>query len=238
MKFFKRLFKISEAEAHAALNSIEDPIHMSEQGIRDLQDDLSKAMEALAKVKAIVIRYKSDAENYADKAKNYENKALLLLQNAENGQLDANEAERLATEALVKKQEMEANSINCLEEKQKNELQVENLQKNTQKMKATISKWENELRTLRARHQVSEATKNINKQLAAIDSQSTVAMLERMRERVLNQEALSEAYADINNEYKSIDEEIDNAINLKKVTAQTELLKLKERIKENNENKV
>jgi len=160
------------------------------------------------------------------------------LQNAENGQLDANEAERLATEALVKKQEMEANSINCLEEKQKNELQVENLQKNTQKMKATISKWENELRTLRARHQVSEATKNINKQLAAIDSQSTVAMLERMRERVLNQEALSEAYADINNEYKSIDEEIDNAINLKKVTAQTELLKLKERIKENNENKV
>ena len=103
MKFIKRLFKIGEAEANAALNAIEDPINMSEQGIRDLHDDLSKAMEALAKVKSIVIRSKADAENYAEKAKNYENKAILLLKKSNEGNLDADEAARLATEALVKK---------------------------------------------------------------------------------------------------------------------------------------
>ena len=236
MKFIKRLFKIGEAEANAALNSIEDPINMSEQGIRDLHDDLSKAMEALAKVKSIVIRSKSDAENYAEKAKSYENKAILLLEKANDGNLDITEADRLATEALVKKQEMEANYKISLEEQHKNEIHAENLQKNINRMKSTISKWENELRTLKARHQVSEATKNINKQLAAIDSQSTVAMLERMKDRVLNQEALSEAYFEISNQSRTIDEEIDKALDNERFTAKESLLILKEKLSGKNEN--
>ena len=227
MKFIKRLFKIGEAEANAALNAIEDPINMSEQGIRDLHDDLSKAMEALAKVKSIVIRSKADAENYAEKATNYENKAILLLKKSNEGNLDADEADRLATEALVKKQELEANYKMSKEE---------NLQKNINRMKSTVSKWENELRTLKARHQVSEATKNINKQLAAIDSQSTVAMLERMKDRVLNQEALSEAYFEMSNQSKSIDEEIDKALDNERFTAKESLLILKEKISGKNEN--
>ena len=151
MKFIKRLFKIGEAEANAALNAIEDPINMSEQGIRDLHDDLSKAMEALAKVKSIVIRSKADAENYAEKAKNYENKAILLLKKSNEGNLDADEADRLATEALVKKQELEANYKMSKEEQLKNEIHADNLQKNINRMKSTVSKWENELRTLKAR---------------------------------------------------------------------------------------
>ena len=122
------------------------------------------------------------------------------------------------------------------EEQLKNEIHAENLQKNINRMKSTVSKWENELRTLKARHQVSEATKNINKQLAAIDSQSTVAMLERMKDRVLNQEALSEAYFEMSNQSKSIDEEIDKALDNERFTAKESLLILKEKISGKNEN--
>ena len=150
--------------------------------------------------------------------------------------MDADEADRLATEALVKKQELEANYKMSKEEQLKNEIHAENLQKNINRMKSTVSKWENELRTLKARHQVSEATKNINKQLAAIDSQSTVAMLERMKDRVLNQEALSEAYFEMSNQSKSIDEEIDKALDNERFTAKESLLILKEKISGKNEN--
>jgi phage shock protein A len=37
MNVFKRLFKVGEAEAHSALDKLEDPIKMTEQGIRDLK---------------------------------------------------------------------------------------------------------------------------------------------------------------------------------------------------------
>ncbi len=52
MNIFKRLFKIGQSEANAAIDNMEDPIKLTEQGIRDLKDDLSKNLESLAQVKA------------------------------------------------------------------------------------------------------------------------------------------------------------------------------------------
>ena len=59
-------------------------------------------------------------------------------------------------------------------------------------MRSQISKYENELKTLKARVKVSSATKNINKQMSQIDSSGTVAMLEKMKEKVSQEEALAE----------------------------------------------
>ena len=55
---------------------------------------------------------------------------------------------------------------------------------NIKKLKSNIKKFEVELKTLRARAKVSSATKKINQQMAGVDSSSTVAMLERMKEKV------------------------------------------------------
>jgi len=80
------------------------------------------------------------------------------------------------------------------------------------RLRANISKWENEAKTLRARAKVSQATKTVNKQLANIDADGTVAMLERMKDKVEQDEALAESYADIAFENQSIDEEIDSVL--------------------------
>lgn len=69
MNIFKRLFKIGEAEANSALDKMEDPIKLTEQGIRDLKLDLDKNLEALARVKALAIRAKNDQEEFLDKKK-------------------------------------------------------------------------------------------------------------------------------------------------------------------------
>ncbi len=63
MSLFKRLFRVSQAEAHAIVDKFEDPIKMTEQGIRDLKSDLQKAMTSLAHVKAIAIRHKKDGDD-------------------------------------------------------------------------------------------------------------------------------------------------------------------------------
>jgi phage shock protein A len=212
MNILQRLFKIGQSEAHAAVNQLEDPIKLTEQGLRDLRQDLDKALQGLAEIKAMVIRARNEGEGFRTKASEYENKAVLLLQRAHKGDLDHTEADRLATEALLKKAENESHATRSAQEQTKVEQSAAQLDQSVQTLKRTISQWDNELETLKARVTVSAATATINKQLAQLDSSGTVALLERMKEKVAVQEALGEAYGEIAQESKSIDAEIDKAI--------------------------
>ena len=212
MNFFKRLFKIGQAEAHNALDKLEDPIKLTEQGIRDLKQDLNKSLQAVAEVKALAIRARNDVETYTEKSEDYERKAMLLLQKAQKGDLDVAEAERLATEALARKEEQTVLLNQAQSNKANFEGKVAQLNKNVQTIKSNISKWENELKTLKARVKVSEATKNLNKQMANLDSTGTVSMLEKMKDKVAQEEALAESYGEMANESKSLDDDIDAAI--------------------------
>ena len=212
MNIFRRLFKIGKAGAHSAVDKLEDPIKMTEQGIRDLKEDLDKAVQALAEVKALAIRARNDVESETEKAKDYENKAMMLLQQAQKGELDPAEADRLATNALVKKEECVAQVARAKQDQEKFENHANTMDSNIKRLKSQISHYENELKTLKARVKVSSATKNINKQMADIDSSSTVSMLERMKEKVAQEEALAESYGELAKESRSIDDEIDKAL--------------------------
>lgn len=212
MNFLKRLFKIGQAETHSAIDKLEDPIKLTEQGIRDMKENLSKSLQALAEVKAMAIRARNDNETYSDNATDYQEKAMLLLQRAEKGELESAEADRLATEALMKKAENSKMAETSLTEKDRFEKSVVQLEGNVKTIKTNIGKWEAELKTLKARVKVSNATKSLNKQLAQIDSTDTVSLLERMKEKVAQEEALAESYGEIANESRSIDEDIDKAL--------------------------
>ena len=45
---FTRLFRVFQAEANATMSRLEDPVKLSEQGLRDLKSSLSEAMISLA----------------------------------------------------------------------------------------------------------------------------------------------------------------------------------------------
>src|SRR4029450_8434991 len=104
MGIFSRLFKVGQSEAHAIVDRLEDPIKISEQGIRDLRNDLQHAMTGLAEVKGVSIRLTKEADDAKRQADEYERKAVLLLQRFKDGQLDQGQADRLATEALNQKE--------------------------------------------------------------------------------------------------------------------------------------
>ncbi len=212
MGIFKRIFKIGEAEAHSLVDKLENPIKMTEQAIRDLKGDLENSIKALAEVKALAIRSKNETEMHRNKAKEYENKAIALLQKAQAGQMEAAEADRLAQSSLEKKEEHTRSLSVSFENQKKYDASVAKLETQIKRLKSNISKWENEAKILKARAKVSSATKNVNKQLAGIDSSSTIAMLERMKEKVEKEESLSESYAEIAEENTSVDEEIELAL--------------------------
>lgn len=231
MNIFKRLFKIGKAEIHSVIDSFEDPINMTEEGIREMKEQLSESIESLAQLKAIAIRKKNEAQAEDQSAKDYYNKAVMIIQKAENSEIDTAEADRLAKEALKKQGIAHENSQKLDKEYQKLHNDSEKMQGNINTLKSNISKWENELKTLKARVQVSEATKDINKKMTFIETGSTVSMLEKLKERAEQQEALAESYNDISNASKTADEEIDSFVNNADRQAEDALKRIKETLK-------
>lgn len=231
MNIFKRLFRIGKAEIHSAIDGFEDPIKLTEQGIRDMKDQLAKSIEAMAQLKALSIRKKNESETEEQTAKDYYNKAVMLVQKAEKGEIDSAEADRLAKEALKKQAASQENAVVLKKEHEKLQGECEKMQGNINNLKSNISKWENELKTLNARVQVSEATRDINQKMTQIDTNSTVSMLEKLKERVVQQESLAEAYLDISKAGKTVDEEIDAIVKNNDLEAEGALQKLKESLK-------
>lgn len=231
MSLFKRIFRVGQAEAHAVIDKLEDPIRMTEQGIRELKKDLQGAMTSLAEVKSIALRTRREADNNKKLAGDYERKAMALLQKMQAGDLDGADAERLATEALNKKEQATSDAIRTSEDAGKHEQMANQLQTNVNKIKSTITTYENDLGTLKARAKTAAATRKINQQISNIDSSGTLNMLEKMKARVEEDETLAIAYADMANEGKSVDDEIDAALEGgKTVPASVHLLELKQKM--------
>lgn len=213
MGVFNRLFKMGQAEAHSIVDKLENPIKLTEQGIRDLKKNLDQSLQAFAEVKALAIRSKREINENVNQSKNYEQKAMLILKKAQDGGLDASEADRLAGEALSRKTDADSNAERTKGDLQKLEANVKQLDSSIKGLKSKITHYENELKTLKARAKVSEATKKINKSMSGIDSGSTISMLEKMKDKVARDEELAQAYGEMADSNKSLDDELDSVLN-------------------------
>ena len=209
---FSRVLRLGKSEAHAVMDKFEDPIKMTEQGIRELKKDLEESMKSLAQVKGIVIRMKNDAENKKKLAADYESKAMALLQKAQQGSLDMAEAERLATDVLGRKETASQEALRLSKELTNQESMALQLQNNVEKLRTTVQRYENDLITLRARAKTAAATRKLNAQIARVDSDGTIVMLEKMRNKVEEDESLAQAYGEIADSGQSIDDQITKAL--------------------------
>ena len=105
------------------------------------------------------------------------------------------------------------------------------LQANVNKIKSTITTYENDLVTLKARAKTASATKKINAQLSRIDSSGTIAMLEKMKTKLEEDESLAAAYGEMAAVETSVDDEINLALASGQNTpASQSLLELKRKL--------
>jgi len=230
MNIFKRLFRIGQAEIHAAIDKMEDPVKMTEQGLRELRVDIAKATEAYAQVKAVAIRTKNEKESAIKEATTYGEKALLILQKSQKQELDISKAEELAREALSLKRKYTEEAIRLDQQAEMHEQTSIEMFGNVQILEENLNKWERELKTIKARVKVSDATKLVNKQLAQIDSNNTLGMLERMKGKVEDQEALAMAYGEIAKSKVDAKSAIDNYLNNNSITIDFEIEEIKKNL--------
>ena len=221
---FQRIFKVTQSEAHASMDKFEDPIKMSEQGVRDLKKSLQTSMVSLAQVKSLAIRLQKETDDHKKRAADYERKAMLLLKRMQGGEIEGAEAERLATEALSKKEEALQSATTVAGEHQAQQRMADQLQTKVEELKRQISKYENEVVTLRARARTASSMRKINQQLAGADASGTVAMLEKMKNKVQEEESLAEAYGQLSDVGGPIDQDIDKALALPSPAATSDSL--------------
>ena len=228
--FFTRLFGVAKSEGHALIDKLEDPIKMTEQGLRDLRKDLELSMRSLAQVKAECIRMQRDADDQRRAAEDCERKAKLLLTRMKDGELAADKAETLAAEALnMQKESLErCNTLETQHATQKRA--AEQLQSKVNKLHQTIRKYENELLTLKARARTAQSMRKINQQLAGVDSSSTISMLEKMKTRVVEEESLAEAYGEVGASVTTVEQEIDDTLRGSAATSSASLADLKKKM--------
>ena len=222
ISIFKRLLKIGQAEIHALVDRMEDPIHLIEQGNRDLKEELATYTERLARAKASKIRLENRAAQNRDKAKVMEEKARAALQKGDTGELGADDANRLAKEALLQKLEAQAEQKDLEQEIERQKEEVEKIAQQLEILRHNISKWEKELTILKAKHTVTQASELVNRHIATMDTGGTIEMLERMKMKTANSEDLARAYAEIaaqnanigiekiKNQEKAIEEELES----------------------------
>ncbi len=230
MNIFKRIFRIGQAEIHAAVEKMEDPIKMTEQGLRELRDDLAEATEAYAKVKALAIRTENEQADCAKESAAYAEKAVLIMQKAQNGDITLEKGEQLAREALSLRRKYATDAEELGKQATTHHQSSKEMLKNIEILKENLVKWEKELKTLRARVKVSKATQQVNKQLAQMDNNGTIAMLERMKEKVEDQEALAKAYGEIAQEKNDLKEELNSLLNDDSLSIEKDLDAIKEKL--------
>ena len=112
-------------------------------------------------------------------------------------------------------------------------------------LREQIENWENEIKTLKARHKVAVTSKKMSQQITSLSGSNAQTMLENMKEKVAKEESLASAYEEMTAIETDIDKEINAAIGgdysedvqkslleLKKQIAPTYLIEQKENVEE------
>ena len=124
--------------AHSGMDKFEDPIKMSEQGVRDLKKNLQASMVSLAQVKSLAIRLQKETDDHKKRGADYERKAMLLLKRMQGGDMEGTETERLATQALSKKEEALQSAATASEQQQAQQRMADQLQTKVEELKRQI----------------------------------------------------------------------------------------------------
>lgn len=230
MSVFKRLYDISRSEFISVDEDFGIPIRDTEEAINHLQIDIDDLVAEYAEVKALHISSKKRAIALREKALEYERKAILFVKKEQEGSLSVIESERLAKQALELMGETLEGARIVEKEARNLSLQVEKMGTLIHKAKNDLGLEYNGLYTMKSRVRLDEANRGFDRVHEKYDTDETIAMLERMKEKVELQEKLSGNYKGLDDDYDALDAEIDKVLLNDKVKTTDALNELKKQM--------
>lgn len=188
MGLFDRIGRVVRANLNDLVNKAEDPEKILEQAVIEMQEDLIQLRQAVAQTIAQQKRSQQQYNQAQSQANQWQSRAQLALQKGD---------ENLAREALQRKKGY-LETANTLEISLRQQTeQVETLKRNLVSLESKISEAKTKKNMLKARAQAAKANEQLNNVLGGINTSSATSAFERMEEKVMIQEAKSQAAAEL-----------------------------------------
>lgn len=198
MSIFKRLRDLTMSNINSLIDKAEDPIKLTDQYIRDMQEDLEDAEKSVAAQIAIEKKFKQLYE---------EQEALAARRNEQAHAAAQAQNVELARRALEEKKAAEVKLAEYKTSYESNKAAADNLRDKLEQMRKQLTEMKNKRETLVARYNAAKAQNEINKSLSGLNSDTASAGLKRMEEKMLQMEAQAEASNEVSSKGKSLDEE-------------------------------
>lgn len=200
MSIFKRLRDLTMSNINALIDKAEDPIKLTDQYIRDMQEDLEDAEKAVAAQIAIEKKFKLL----------YEEQEALVKKRTEQAHTAA-QAQNvdLARRALEEKKAAEAKMNEYKTNYDSNKASADQLRAKLEEMRKQLTEMKNKRETLVARYNAAKVQTEINKAMTGFSSDSAANGLKRMEDKMLQMEAQAEASNELNAKTASLDDEFE-----------------------------
>ena len=213
MSLISRVTGIFKAEANHAVDQAENPVLMTEQAIRDLEENYKKAVNAEVQLKTIVIEKRTTSEKKQNEANEWGHKANLLLDKVATKELSEADADRLAGEALSKQTSAQTLADKYKVDADAQQKSLDGVNSKVVELKTLIDETKAHLEDLKARETTAEVSVEVNKQLSDLDGlDNTKALLKRMEEKTAHLENQAAAYSELQHDNRTPEDEINAAL--------------------------
>lgn len=192
MGVFARLAQLIKANLNDLIDKAEDPSKILDQLIRDMNEQLINAKKQVAQAIADERSLQKQAEQEAANAAEWERKAMLAVRHGDD---------KLAMEALQRKQQHDTLAEQYKTQWQKHHDSVSQLKDALRILSDKIENAKLEKRLLEARLKRTEAERHINDTLQGFQKNNALAEFDRMKKKVDQMEAETEANRLLNEEY-------------------------------------
>lgn len=180
---FKRIRDITMATVNEGLDVMENPVSMLNQYLRDMEEEIDKAEEAIVKQTMIQKKfeqYKKEAKHMVDKRVR---QATLAVEAGE---------EELARKALFDKKQYVSKIDHYSELKEESSRQVHSLKEQLKEMKDKYDQMRDRKYELISRANAAKTKKQMNSAMNRFDSDSALKGFQRMEERIMEWETEAE----------------------------------------------
>lgn len=188
MGLFDRLKRVVGANLNDLVSKAEDPEKMLEQALLEMQEDMVKLRQGAAQAIASQKRTEKQYQDAVNEVNKWQRNAQLAIQKGD---------ESLARQALERKKTYNDTSVVLKTSLEQQNVQVEGLKKNVMQLESKISEAKTKKEMLKARITAAKAQEQLGNMVSGMSTNSAMSAFERMEEKVLMQEAKSQAVSEL-----------------------------------------
>ncbi len=212
MSLLQRLFRIGASNANAVVDKMEDQVKMADQIIRELNENLSEALNAAAQIKATALQTRANEKKERDLATEWEAKTNQLLDGVEQKKIEEAKGNELAAQSAKTCQDHQNAATKYGADADKQEAAIAQMDIKIKALRDAITEAKHRAELIKSNTQVADASLAINKAMSNIDTDGLMATLDRMEAKTTATQFLADAHASIQDSTMSTEQEINKVL--------------------------